>query len=188
MSEEETVMDRMDRIYVEDLDDALDYYREVQAILTDLEFDRVTEGRAESWDTLPIKQTIEAEKWKDPYTKIEIEIGASVSDPNNYSREDQNKELYKVKMAYEVNLIRTKSPRKTYLQERPAWFKRSWVYRNVVKRFAWSSIFNKDIEKYKEEAEELGLEVLSRIREAEESTPAIGRSKREYMDTDFRGD
>jgi len=64
-------------------------------------------------------------------------------------------------------------------------FQRSILYKGIIKMF-YLLFYRKEIEKYKEEAEELTIEIADRAREAYDSVPSIGKSKREYYSPTFR--
>lgn len=182
MGEKMEVVQREDVVYGEDLDAMLEYYRNLQQILEDLDFDEIQEGRTEHWKNLPFKQTIYADMWKDPFTKIHIEIRARVKTPRSDRRTSQD--LLKGIFFISGYVVRERFPHWEYWEEE-SWFKRSAIYKFFMR--IWKSFFfRKELEKYKEEAEELTIEITSRIRELEGSVNAIGKSKREWFRPSFR--
>ncbi|MDY6778599.1 MAG: hypothetical protein SVU32_08080 [Candidatus Nanohaloarchaea archaeon] len=182
MADKTEVVQREDVVYGEGLDAMLEYYRGIQKVLQELGFDEIEEERSEHWENLPFKQTIYADKWKDPFTKVQIKIKARVKTPRADRR--TGSDLYKGIFFISGYVVRAKYPHWEYWEEK-TWFKRSAIYKFFM-RVLKSIMFQKEFEKYKEEAEELTIEITSRIREYEGSIPAIGKSKREWYQPDFR--
>lgn len=180
--EKEEVIQREDIVYGEGLDAMLEYYRHLQGILMDLSFDEIDETSTEHWSSLPFKQKIYARKWKDPFTKIEVKIKARVKTP----RSDRRVSTDTLRGIFFISgyVIRDQYPHWEYWEE-DNWFRRSKIY-TFFQRILKSFFFQKEWEKYKEEAMELTLAITSRIREREGSIPAIGRSKREWFKPEFR--
>lgn len=178
----EQVAQSEDVVFGSSLDEMMEYYRGVQQTLVELGFDEIEEVRTEHWENLPFKQRIKAQKWKDPYTMIEIKIKARVKTP----RADRRDSTQDFKGIFFISsyVERTKYPHWQYFEEQ-RWFKRSSIYQFFAGLLD-SFLLAKEWAKYKEEAQELAVEVASRIREMEGSVPAIGRSKREWVQPDFR--
>jgi hypothetical protein len=181
-ADKEEVVQREDVIYGEGLDAMLEYYRGLQQILEELDFDEIREAHTEHWENLPFKQTIYADLWKDPYTKVQVKIKARVKAPRHDRRTSDD--LYKGIFFISGYVVRAKFPHWEYWEE-GSWFKRSAIY-SFFQRILRSIMFEKEWAKYKEEAEELTLEITSRIREMEGSLPAIGKSKREWYQPHHR--
>ncbi|MDY6789469.1 MAG: hypothetical protein SVV03_05925 [Candidatus Nanohaloarchaea archaeon] len=184
MGEEFKVTEREDFVYGEGLDNMMQYYRGIQKVLEDLDFDRIVEDRSEHWEYLPFKQSISAYKWKDPFTKIRIKVKARVKLPFKGRRTSED--LYKGRFIVSAYVIHETYPRWEFFEPK-SWYEHSPLYK-PIRMFLSKFFFKKEWEKYKEEAEELATEVISRIRKLEGSMPAIGRSKREWVEPDFRED
>jgi len=182
MGDKTEVVQREDVIYGENLDEMMEYYRGIQQTLLDLDFDEIDEARSEHWENLPFKQTIYADMWKDPFTKIQIKIKARVKTPRRDRRTTQD--LYKGIFFISGYVVRERYGHWEYFEEN-SWFKRSAIYKGFQKILR-SFLFRKEFKKYKEETEELTIEVTSRIREFEGSVPAIGKSKREWFQPSYR--
>lgn len=180
--EKHKVIEREDIIYGEGLDNMMQYYRGIQRVLEDLNFDQIIEARTEHWEHLPFKQTINAYKWTNPFTKLRVKIKARVKIP--FRGRQTSDELYKGRFVLTGYVVHERYPRWEFF-EPESWFERSPIYRFFGKFFS-SFLFKKEWEHHREEVEELTIEVMSRIRELEGSMPAIGRSKREWTDAEFR--
>ncbi|MDY6776834.1 MAG: hypothetical protein SVQ76_01885 [Candidatus Nanohaloarchaea archaeon] len=176
VEEEDKVVRRDDHIYAEGVDELMEIYRSLQNVLDELGFDEISEFRAEQWESLPFKFYINAFKWKDPYTAIKFWIKIRVKEPR--SDRKTGEEVYKGKLTMRGYISRVRYPQWNKFEETTR-FTRSGLYRFFWK-LANSFIFAKEREKYEEEAEELAVQFMSRLREMEESVPAIGRSKREW--------
>lgn len=174
--EKHTVLKRDDIIYAENLDELMEMFRASLKLLEELGFQEIEEHYSEHWETLPFKNGVEAYKWKDPYTAIELHLAARVKEPR--SDRKTKEDTYKVKILVTASVVRMRYPHWEWFEE-STMFKRSWFYR-AFKRLLDSFIFRKELEKYEEEAEELAIEFTSHLREVEGSLPAIGRSKREW--------
>ncbi len=172
----ETVLDRDDHIYAENLNDLMEVFRAMQMILDELGFQELHEEYSEHWETMPFKNGVEARKWKDPYTAIVIDVRVSVKEPR--SDRKTGEEVYQVKLRVKAKAIKTRYPHWQWFEE-STYVKRSAIYKWLYK-LVDNVIFETQFERYKEEAEETGLEFISRLREIEGSLPAIGRSKREW--------
>lgn len=183
MADKQEVVQREDVVYGHGLDAMMEYYRGIQQIMMDLDFDEIEEVRSEHWENLPFKQTIKGDIWKDPFTKIQIKVKARVKTPRA-DRRDESGDHYKGIFFISGYVIRERYPHWEYWEEK-SWFKRSAIY-TFFQKILRSFIFAKEYEKYKEEAEELTIEVTSRIRELEGSVPAIGKSKREWFNPDYQ--
>lgn len=173
---EENVLTRDEHIYAEDLDSLMEIFRAMEMVLDELGFQEIHESYSEHWETMPFKNRVEARKWKDPYTAIVADVKVSVKEPR--SDRKTGDDVYKVKINVKAEVIKTRYPNWQWFEE-TTYIKRSsfyqWIYRIVD-----NVIFETQMERYKEEAEETGLELISRLREIEKSLPAIGRSKREW--------
>ncbi len=170
------VLRREDFIYGEGLDELMEVYRALPRILDDLGFQESSEYYSEHWETLPFKTYFNAYKWKDPYTAIRFRMGVRVKEPR--SDRKTSEEVYKAKLSLNAYLIHTKYPEWGKF-EMTSMFKRSFFYK-IFWKLAHGWLFGREEEKYREEAEELANELMSRVREVEGSVPAIGRSKREW--------
>lgn len=170
------VLRREDFIYGEGLEDLMEVYRALPRILEDLGFEESSEFYSEHWETLPFKTYFNAYRWKDPYTAIRFKMGVRVKEPR--SDRKTGEEVYKGKFTLNAWVVHTKHP-KWGKFEATSMFKRSFFYK-LFYRIAKGWLFRKEEERYKEEAEELANELMSRVREVEGSVPAIGRSKREW--------
>ncbi len=176
VTDEEKVLRRDDHVYAEDVEEMMEVYRALQNVLDELGFDEISEFRAEQWETLPFKFYINALKWKDPYTAIKFWVKLRVKEPRSDRKTAEN--VYKAKMTMTASLVRTRYPHWDKFEETTA-FKRSYFHK-VAWKLINSFLFRKEREKYREEAEELGNQFMSRLREIEGSVPAIGRSEREW--------
>lgn len=174
----ETVLTRDDHIYARDLDELMEMFRAMQKILEELGFQEIREEYAEHWETLPFKNGVEARKWKDPYTAIELDIGARVKEPRYDRKTDED--VYKVKIKVRAKVIKARYPHWEWFEE-TTFVKRSGIYKWLWK-LVDNYLYRRAMERYREEAEEIGIEFTSRMREIEGSLPAIGRSKREWYD------
>ncbi|MDY6761522.1 MAG: hypothetical protein SVY41_00565 [Candidatus Nanohaloarchaea archaeon] len=173
----ENIIRREDFIYGEGLDELMEVFRALPKILDDLGFQEVTEFYSEHWETLPFKTYFHAYRWKDPYTAIHFYVKVRVKEPR--SDRKTGEDVYKAKLSLRDNIIRTKYP-KWGKFEQTSMFKRSWFYQFFWKLVHNDFLFGKEQERYREEAEELGNELMSRLREVEGSMPAIGRTEREW--------
>lgn len=176
--ESEKILRREDFMYGEGVDELMEVYRSLPNILENLGFQNVTEFYSEHWETLPFKTYLNAFKWKDPYTAIRARLGIRVKEPR--SDRKTGEDIYMAKLSLNMYVIRTKYPEWNKF-EQTSIFKRSWFYKFFWK-LLYSFLFKKEMEKYEEEAEELGIQIMSRAREVEGSLPAIGRTEREWYD------
>lgn len=174
--ETETILTRDDHIYAYDLDELMELFRAMQKIMEDLGFQDIHEVYSEHWETLPFKSRLEARKWKDPYTVILLDAHSRVKEPRSDRKTAED--IYKVKLTVKTKVIRSRYPHWEWFEE-TTFIKRSkfyWLFHRLIDNF----LYERELEKYKEEAEELGIEFASQVREIEGTLPAIGRSKREY--------
>lgn len=174
--EKEHALTRDDHIYAKDLDELMEVFRAMQMILDELGFQEIHEEFSEHWETLPFKNGIEARKWKDPYTAIVLDVGTRVKEPRSDRKTAED--VYKVKITIKVDVIKTRYPHWQWFEE-TTYFQRSTIYQWLY-RLTENLLFRSAMERYKEEAEETGLEFISRLREIEGTLPAIGKSKREW--------
>lgn len=172
----ETVLSRDEQLYARELDELMEIFRAIQKVLEELGFQQVNEDFSEHWETLPFKTGIEAWKWKDPYTAMMADFKLRVKEPRSDRKTDDD--VYKVKITLKSKLIRTRYPNWQWF-ENSSILKRSGLYRFIYK-LTNNFLYAKEQQKYREEAEETGLELISRLREIEGTLPAIGRSTREY--------
>lgn len=172
----ESVLYRDDQIFAKNLDELMELFRSMMKVLEELGFQEVREAYSEHWSTLPFKNGVDAWQWKDPFTAIHINVSARVKEPRSDRKTAED--VYKVKVRVKADVTRTTYPHQEWFEETTI-FKRSVIYRWLHKVLG-SFLFRKDLEKYEEEAEELALEFVSRMREIEGSMPAIGRSAREW--------
>lgn len=182
MGDKYKVTEREDIIYGEGLDNMMQYYRGIQRVLEDLNFDQIEEDRSEHWEHLPFKQTINGYKWKNPFLKIRVKIKARVKAP--FRGRKTSDKSYKGRFIVTGYLEEDRYPRWEFFEPK-SWFEKSPIYKGI-RKFLYTFWSKKEREKYREEAEELAIEVMSRIRKLEGSMPAIGRSKREWTDANFR--
>jgi len=180
---EETVLTRDEHIYAKGLDDLMEMFRAAQRLLDELGFHEIHETYTEHWETLPFKTGVDATMWKDPYTAIELDFTLRVKEPRSDRKTADD--VYKAKITLTASVIRTRYPNWQWFNE-TSYFKRSKLY-HFLHKIAEMSIFPAQEEQYKEEAEEIGIEFISQIREIEGSLPAIGKSKREFYNPNRPG-
>lgn len=173
----EKVLDRYEQLFGDDFEQLTEMFRALPHILEELGFNEINEFYSERWETLPFKTDLRAYKWKDPYTAIKFAIKIRVKEP--YADKKTKEDMYKGKLKIKAYLATTKYPHWEYFEEEPTMFQRSWFYRALFK-LVHGGLFGKERKKYKEEAEELALQLVSRIREVQGVAPAIGRSRREW--------
>jgi len=180
--DKEEVVQREETIYGREIDDMLAYYRRLQGIMEELGFDEIDESRTEHWENLPFKQTIYGVIWKDPFTKIQVKVKSRLKS----ARADRRVDEGTLKAVFFVSgyVVRTRYPHWEYFEE-SSWFHRSKIYK-FFRRILDSFLFRKEWKRYKEECEEITVELVSRMRKLEGSLPAIGRSKREWFRPQFR--
>lgn len=173
----EKVLDRYEQLFGDDFEQLTEMFRALPKILEEIGFNEVSEFYTERWETLPFKTDLYAYRWKDPYTALKFYIKIRVKEP--YSDKKTREDMYKGKLKVKAYLVTTKYPHWEYFEEDQSMFQRSWPYRALFK-LVHGALFRKEREKYREEAEELALELISRIREVQGVAPAIGRSRREW--------
>lgn len=185
----EQVSQREEEVYGKSLDEVYEYYRHIQRILEELGFDEIIEDRVETWGSLPIKNDISAYKYKDPFTRVKVKIRGRVKGPRLSRTESEN--TIKARFMVSGHVEQSKYEYWRYFEgdKEERWIKKTSIY-SKLKEFMNSLIneffLKKDWEKYREEAEELSIEVVSRLREVIGSVEAIGKSKREWFQPDFR--
>lgn len=179
----DTVLTRDEHLYAENLDELMEMFRAAQRILDEMGFQEMHETFSEHWETLPFKTGVEAKMWRDPYTAIVFEFKLRVKEPRSDRKTAED--VYKAKVTLTSKLVRSRYPHWEWFQE-TTYFRRSKLYQWAYK-LVENILFKRQIEKYKEEAEELGLEFISQIREIEGSLPAIGKSKREWYNPNKPG-
>lgn len=172
----EEVLSRDEQLYAHDLDELMELFRAIQKVLEELGFHEINEEFSEHWETLPFKNGVEATKWKDPYTAIVMDFKLRVKEPRSDRKTDED--VYKVKVTLDAELVRMRYPNWQWFEESTI-LKRSGIYKFLYK-LTNNFLYAKEHQKYREEAEETGLELISRIREIEGTLPAIGRSTREF--------
>jgi len=186
LDKSEQVCQREEEVYGKSFSDVHEYYRQVQRILEELGFDEIEEGYVETWGSLPLKNDILAYKYKDPFTRIRIKIKGRIKGPR-LSRTESG-DTIKARFVVSGHVEQQKYRYWKYFDDKSK-FKKTSIYSAVkkfVQNFMDSFMFRKEWEKYKEEAEELTIEVVSQLREVIGSVEAIGKSKREWYQPDFR--
>lgn len=183
IEKEEHVLSRDEQIYAKDLDELMEMFRAAQRLLDELGFQEIHETFSEHWETLPFKTGVEAKMWKDPYTAIVLDFKLRVKEPRSDRKTDED--VYKVKVTLKADVQRTRYPNWQWFED-ASYFRRSKLY-HIIHRIAELSIFPSQMERYKEEAEEIGIEFISQIREIEGTLPAIGKSKREFYNPNRPG-
>jgi len=169
------VLYRDDQLFARNIDDLMELFRSMLTVLEELGFQEIREEYSEHWETLPFKNGVSAYRWKDPYTAIHLSVRGRVKEPRSDRKTDED--IYKVKLRVKASIVETAYPHHEWLEETTV-FRRSWFYRFFRKLIR--GLLRKEHEKYEEEAEELAIEFVSRIREIEGSMPAIGKSPREW--------
>lgn len=177
ISHMEKVLYRYEQFFGEDFEQLTELFRHTPDILEELGFQEVGEFYSERWETLPFKTDIYATRWKDPYTAIRFQIKVRVKEP--YSDHKTTENMYKGKLKIKAYVVETKYPNWEIFEKEPTMFQRSWFY-GAIMRIIRSWLFRKEHERYKEEAQELAIAFVSRMREIQTGIPAIGRSKREW--------
>lgn len=177
------VLYRDDQMFAKNLDELMELFRSMLHILEELGFQEIRETYSEHWETLPFKNGVEALKWKDPYTAIKLNISSRVKEPRSDRKTDED--VYKVKIRVKADLIETTYPQWQWFEETTI-FKRSAIYK-FFHNLVHGLLFAKELEKYEEEAEELAVEFVSRMREIEGTLPAIGKSAREWYNPHEEG-
>lgn len=176
MNISESVISREDYLYFRSEKDFLSYYTNLQEILENLGFRLMQEPRMEWWTANPkLKPNVQATKEKDPYTDIVITVKPKLKKPLQHFKFASDTLKLQLQMSSSVEV--------EFPHETP--FQRSIFYKGILKAFLALS-YRKEIEKYKEEAEELTLEIANKARETYDSVPTIGKSKREYYSPSFR--
>jgi hypothetical protein len=183
IEKKERVLNRDEHIYANNLDDLMEMFRATQRLLDEMGFQEIHETFSEHWETLPFKTGVEAKMWKDPYTAIVLEFKLRVKEPRSDRKTAED--VYKAKVTMKSEVHRTRYPNWQWFGE-ASYFRRSKLY-HFIHKIAELSIFPSQMERYKEEAEEIGLEFISQIREIEGSLPAIGKSKREFYNPNRPG-
>lgn len=146
--------------------DFLKFYTKMTDILNDLGFNIVDEYYAEWWTVSPLyKPSVRAIKEKDRFTSIEVQIKWRWKKPLQSMRESAD--------TLKIELSITGSVMIDYGEGG-----RSIFYKAFTKLL--ELLHRKDYRKYREECEELVIEIAQRGREIYGSLPAIGRSKQEY--------
>ncbi len=187
-SKKEEVIERREEIYGRNIDEVFEYYRHALRIMEELGFDEIEEGRSEMWKSLPIKPDIIGYKYKDPYTRIRIKVKTRVKKPRPNRKYGEN--TVKGRFMITGTVERKKDPEWGYLDsfvEQTFIGKTSIIssIKTKIMDFVQGRVSKSEWEVYKEEAEELAIEVASRFRQVLGSTKAIGRSKREGYIPDF---
>ncbi len=184
----EDVIKRREEVYGKNIEEVAEYYKHVLRILEEIGFDEIEEDRSEIWESLPMKPDIFAYRYKDPYTRIRIKIKTRVKKPRPNRRDGENT----VKGRFEITgrVTRKKDPEWNHLDKfvGSTPIGKTSVYskaKEKILNFVQGVVNSSEWEIYKEEAEELAIEVASRLRQVIGSTEAIGRSKREGFVPNF---
>lgn len=177
----EDVIHREDNIFASNEEDLLQWYRAISTILEeDLHMQLVDETRAETWETLPFKRSIEARKEKDPYTTIVVDLSLKVKTPLAFRQSSDD--LLKVAFVIDGKVEYDFTPRrreKTLFHDSVIYK----IYANLVRNMVYTS---KEEQKLEEECEELVLYIMDRLRDLQGSVETIGRSKREFFKPHYR--
>lgn len=146
--------------------DFLKFYTKMTDILKNLGFNIVEETRAEWWTVSPLyKPSVRAVKEKDRFTSIEVGIKWRWKKPLQSMRESSD--TLKIELSIKGSVTMDYKEGGT-----------SIFYKAFIKLL--EILHRKDYEKYREECEELVIEIAQRGRDIYGSLPAIGRSKQQY--------